>query len=55
MVSFSDIEYHTALEQGKKQDAEMKSFIEKHQITASMKDEQIDKIIHKALGKEILV
>ncbi len=55
MVSFSDIEYHTALEQGKKQDIEMKNFIEKNQISLSTTDEQLDTIIHQALGKEILV
>ncbi|MCC6817347.1 MAG: FAD-dependent monooxygenase [Bacteroidia bacterium] len=55
MVSFSDIEYHTALEQGKKQDADMRDFIEKHQITPEMTEIAIDEIIHKALNKEILV
>lgn len=55
MVSFSDIEYHTALEQGIKQDGEMKRFIEKHGINTSMDEKQIDKIIHDTLGKEILV
>ena len=54
MVSFSDIEYHTALEQGKKQDEEMKKFIKHHDISWSTDDQTLDDIIHSALGKEIL-
>jgi kynurenine 3-monooxygenase len=54
MVSFSDIEYHTALEQGKIQDEEMKNFISRHGISWSTDDKQLDDIIHNALGKEIL-
>lgn len=54
MVSFSDIEYHTALEQGKKQEEEMKRFIEMHHITDKMKEKDIDSIIHNVFGKEIL-
>jgi kynurenine 3-monooxygenase len=54
MVSFSDIEYHTALEQGKKQDEEMKKFIFNHDISWSTDDQTLDDIIHNALGKEIL-
>jgi hypothetical protein len=54
MVSFSDIEYHTALEQGKKQDEEMKKFIKHHDISWSTDDKTLDEIIHNTLGKEIL-
>lgn len=55
MVSFSDIEYHTALEKGRVQAEEMKNFISLNNITSSTTDLELDAIIHKTLGKEILV
>lgn len=47
MVSFSDIEYHTALTKGKQQDEKIKEEIKKFGITVDTVMEDIDKMIHE--------
>lgn len=47
MVSFSDIEYHTALTKGKQQDEKIKEEIKKFSITVDTVMEDIDKMIHE--------
>ncbi len=50
MVSFTDIEYQTALKKGNQQEEMIKNLIVKHQIKEETKIEIIDEIIHKFVG-----
>ena len=52
MVSFTDIEYHTALTKGNEQEAMIKKLIVDHQINANTEEEKIDQIIHQFIGKK---
>lgn len=47
MVSFSDIEYQTALKKGSDQDLKIKMYIEQHKITTDTAIDEIDKMIHQ--------
>jgi len=53
MVSFSEIEYKTALELGSKQDAMIKDIIKKYNITNQSNSEEIDEIIHSIFANQI--
>lgn len=53
MVSFTDIEYHTALQKGKEQDEWIQSIIAANNITGETSPEQLDQIIHNQLGEKI--
>lgn len=47
MVSFSDIEYQTALKKGSEQDKIIKEEIVKYKINSSSSQEEIDEMIHR--------
>ena len=47
MVSFTDIEYQTALKKGNEQEQTIQSIIKKHNITSATPAEDIDKVIHQ--------
>lgn len=47
MVSFSDIEYHTALEQGAKQDFEIKNLIKTFGLKPGCSQTEIDRFVHQ--------
>lgn len=51
MVTFSDIEYQTALEKGLKQEKEMNSIMNELGITTSTNEEEIDHLIHSKFKK----
>lgn len=53
MVSFSDIEYHVALNQGKEQDRIILDLIVQNNITNDTSADDIDKFIHRSFGKKI--
>lgn len=53
MVSFSDIEYHVALNKGKEQDAIIQDLIQKNHITAETDSIKIDQFIHQFFGEKI--
>lgn len=53
MVSFSDIEYHTALKKGQEQDEIIKSEIIKYKINSASSQEEIDNMIHQFLGVKV--
>lgn len=53
MVSFTDIEYHTALKKGQKQDEIIKEEIIKYKINSASSQEEIDRMIHQFLGINI--
>lgn len=55
MVSFSDIEYKTALERGNAQEKMIRDLIETHQINNNTASEKIDHFIHEELGKALAV
>lgn len=55
MVSFTDIEYRTALEKGNIQENTIKDLIRKHNINPSTPVEEIDNIIHQHMQSSILV
>lgn len=54
MVSFTNIEYKTALEKGNAQEATIKELISTHAITAETSIERIDEIIHQHMAKNVL-
>lgn len=45
MVSFSDIEYHVALNKGQEQDHTIRELIKKHQITENTTQDEIDSFV----------
>jgi kynurenine 3-monooxygenase len=53
MVSFSDIEYRTALKKGQEQDEIIKSEIIKFKINSASSQEEIDTMIHQFLGIKV--
>lgn len=53
MVSFSDIEYQTALKKGSEQDKIIKEEIVKYKINSSSSQEEIDEMIHRYFGVKI--
>lgn len=53
MVSFSDIEYHTALKKGQEQDEIIKAEIIKYKINSASSQEEIDTMIHQFLGVKV--
>lgn len=53
MVSFSDIEYHVALNKGKEQDTIIQDLIQKNHITAETESIKIDQFIHQFFGEKI--
>lgn len=53
MVSFSDIEYHVALEKGAEQDKMIRSLIVLHNINNATSSDKIDLIIHQLFGEKI--
>lgn len=55
MVSFSDIEYKTALEKGNAQERMIRDLIETHHINNSTTSEKIDTFIHEELGKALAI
>ena len=52
MVSFTDIEYHTALTKGNQQEEMIKKLINENDINETSTEEYIDKIIHQYIGKK---
>lgn len=54
MVSFTDIEYRTALEKGNAQEQTIKDLITKNRITASSTLDEIDVVIHKHMQNTVL-
>lgn len=55
MVSFTDIEYKTALEKGNAQENIIKELIKKHDINHDTSLEAIDEIIHQHMTKNVLI
>ena len=55
MVSFTDIEYKTALEKGNAQENVIKELISKHGITSDTSIAAIDDIIHQQMTKNVLI
>jgi len=55
MVSFSDIEYRTALEKGNSQENIIKELIKKHDINHDTSLVAIDEIIHQHMTKNVLI
>jgi len=53
MVSFSEIEYHVALNKGKAQDKVILDLIIQNNITNETSAEEIDKFIHRSFGEKI--
>jgi len=53
MVSFSEIEYHIALNKGTQQDLEVQGFIQKHQINNQTNAEKLDELIHAFYNEKI--
>lgn len=53
MVSFTNIEYQTALKKGNEQEAMIKKLIDDNQITDSTDEATIDAIIHQFIGKQL--
>ena len=54
MVSFTDIEYRTALEKGNAQEQVIKELISKNSITAKSSSEEIDAVIHQHMQTSVL-
>jgi len=55
MVSFTNIEYCTALEKGNAQENVIKELISKHGITNDTPLASIDDIIHQQMTKNVLI
>ena len=55
MVSFTDIEYQTALQKGNEQEARIMNLINAHQINQETTDASIDDIIHEFISNQALI
>jgi hypothetical protein len=55
MVSFTDIEYRTALEKGNAQENVIKGLIKKHDINQDTSIARIDEIIHQQMTENVLI
>jgi hypothetical protein len=55
MVSFTDIEYKTALEKGNIQENIIKELIKKHSINSETDIHKIDDIIHQHMKQNVLI
>ena len=55
MVSFTDIEYKTALEKGNSQENVIKELISKYGITTETPINTIDELIHQQMTKNVLI
>jgi kynurenine 3-monooxygenase len=55
MVSFTDIEYRTALEKGNAQENIIKELIKKHDINHTTPIATIDDVIHQHMTKNVLI
>jgi hypothetical protein len=53
MVSFSEIEYHVALNKGKEQDEVVLNMIKKNNITQETPSNKLDELIHQFYGEKI--
>lgn len=53
MVSFSEIEYQTALKKGKEQDELIQDIIKSNNLTDATSADKLDEIIHTSLGEKI--